>query len=280
MHGVEDIEQKALVNASHVRDFTEGAAAQPAVTAAARRRKTTEDGAEWDRYLVQLLTEIFLAARDVILVLDTAVMAERWWPQWQKDIGRQMMPPGGGKPRVVVGMSLDDVQRLLRGAASEQPARRRAPQPKDAIASLDKAFSSWARKRTSRLVVLAQLKDDEALHFASESEGGGSLMKAFKVGKEIQKLGIKCFLVLLRNAFGTVRRCRARRQRWWTATAPRTLRFMWQHPTMSRSVSRFQKSTPHSRRRCACGWMVLVEMLRQTAAQDLMVLLTKTMSLR
>jgi hypothetical protein len=49
----------------------------------ARRRKTAEDCTGWDRYLVHLLTEIFLAAKDVILVLDTAVMAERWWPLWQ-----------------------------------------------------------------------------------------------------------------------------------------------------------------------------------------------------
>ena len=51
-------------------------------------------------------------------------------------------------------------------------------------------------------MVLVQLKDNGAMHFAAESEGGDSLMKAFSVGREAQALGIKCFLVLMRNAFG------------------------------------------------------------------------------
>ena len=119
-----------------MRDFTQGAMVQSPVTAAARKRKNGESGSEWDPYLVQLLTEVFSSAKDVSLVLETTIMAERWWPQWQLAIGRQMMPPGGGKPRVVVGMCLDEVQRLLRVTSSENPAGRGAPRPEEAITSL------------------------------------------------------------------------------------------------------------------------------------------------
>jgi hypothetical protein len=150
---------------------------------------------------VQLLTDAFSSAKDVILVLKTTIMADRWWPHWQLAIGRQMMPPGGGKPWVIVGMCLDEVQRLLRVTSGEIPTGRGAPRPGDTITALSEAFSSWMRKRTSRLMVLVQLKDNDALHFDSETKGSGSLMKAFKVGRETQALGIKCLLVLMRSSF-------------------------------------------------------------------------------
>ena len=53
-----DASQQYLVEESHVRDFSEGAVAQPPVTAAARKRRNGESGSEWDPYLVQLLTEV------------------------------------------------------------------------------------------------------------------------------------------------------------------------------------------------------------------------------
>ena len=200
--GPEDKAQSALVNESHVRDFTEGAAVQPAVTAEARRRKCADNVVNWDRYLVDLLSEVFSSAKDVVLVLDTTIMAVRWWPLWQQAIGRQMMPPGGGKPRVVAGMTLDDMRHLTRAAAKGNPAKRGAPGQNDAIASLTEAFSSWRQRKTSRLLVLVPLKDDYVLRFTPGAEGGTSLMKTFKMGREIQALGIKCLLVLLRGALG------------------------------------------------------------------------------
>ena len=196
-----DAGQRYVVEDSHVRDFSEGAAAQPPVTATARKRRNGESGTEWDPYLVQLLTDAFSSAKDVILVLETTIMADRWWPQWQQAIGRQMMPPGGGKPWVIVGMCLDEVQRLLRLTSGENPTGRGAPRPGNTITALSEAFSMWMRKRTSRLMVLVQMKDNGPLHFDSETKCSGSLMKAFKVGRETQAQGIKCLLVLMRNSF-------------------------------------------------------------------------------
>jgi len=178
---------------------------------------------DWDRYLVDLLSEVFSSANDVVLVLDTTIMAVRWWPLWQQAMGRQMMLPGGGKPRVVAGMTLDDMRHLTQAAAKGNPAKRGAPGQNDAIASLTEAFSSWRQRKTSRLLVLVPLKDDYVLRFTPGAEGGTSLMKTFKMGREIQALGIKCLLVLLHGALGDFK---ALEQLWLRAATQKTPRFM------------------------------------------------------
>ena len=153
LSGSEGAAHEDLINDSHVRDFTEGAVAQPEVTAAARRRKCPDNVKDWDQYLVSLLFEVFSSAKDVVLVLDTTIMTVRWWPLWKKAINNQMMPPGGGKPRVVVGLTLDDMRHLTQAAKRENPAKRGEQKSDDAIVSLVQAFSVWKQKKTSRLMV-------------------------------------------------------------------------------------------------------------------------------
>ena len=72
---------------------------QPEVTAAARRRKCPDNVVDWDRYVVGLLSEIFSSAKDVILVLETTIMAVRWWPLWQppNDAARRRETTRGGR---------------------------------------------------------------------------------------------------------------------------------------------------------------------------------------
>ena len=199
LSGSEGAAREDLISDSHVRDFTEGAVAQPEVTAAIRRRKCPDNVEDWDKYLVSLLFEVFSSAKDVVLVLDTTIMAVRWWPLWKQAINNRMMPPGGGRPRVVVGLTLDDMHHLTQTAKREKPSKRGEQKSDDAIVSLGQAFSVWKQKKTSRLMVLVPLKDDGALHFAPGAKGG-SLTRAFEMGKELQDLGIKCFLILMRGS--------------------------------------------------------------------------------
>lgn len=182
------------VVASRVRDLSRGAKVQPAVTAAARTAKRVSGA--WDPYLLHLLEEAFSTSGIVVLLVETVIMAERWWPRWDDTLSMQLRAQGKALPKILVGMNGDDlhevVMALSRGSAA-------LPADLAKAAPMVKAFEAWRLQSDSELMVFAPVKDPQRLSFSTTDVTATSFSKLVILIKGLAQK-VRTFACFLRHS--------------------------------------------------------------------------------